>query len=282
MKLFLTIDLEDWYCAHDYNIPMQSWDGLESRVEEDVHKLLELLDRYQVRAIFFVLGYIAQRHPELVKEISAKGHIIASHSYSHTKLYEMDKEQFRSDLKRSLELLERLTGKKVKYFRSPSWTFDHRSEYLPEVLSEEGMLVDSSLQPFRTPLSGVKNGKTYPHYLTVHGGSGRILEFPVPVFQIGPLKIPFCGGLYFRALPFWLLVFCFKKTLKRRDCFLYIHPWEIDYGQPKLKVPLYIRFTHTYGIKGNERKLEKFFMKFKFNDPEEFGAGYEYLEHEKT
>lgn len=273
MSLFITIDLEDWYTAHDYAIPKSSWDSCESRVEKSTIELLDLLSRYRVKAIFFVLGYIANRHPDLIREISDRGHIIASHGYWHEKLYDLNEEEFKSDLRMSLQLLESITGKKVTYFRAPSWTYDKRSEYLHGVLSAEGILVDSSLQPFRTPLSGVANAPLAPYYPTLKAKDRRILEFPVPVYKLGPLIIPFCGGFYFRLMPYRYIDFMLKKLLEKRDCFIYIHPWEIDNEQPKPRAPLYIRFIHNFGIRGAKHKLEKLLMNYRFSDPNRFGVG---------
>lgn len=273
MRLFLTIDLEDWYNAHDYGIPTSSWDECESRVERNTIELLDLLSDYNVKAIFFVLGYIANRHPDLVREISNRGHVIASHGYWHEKLYEMDKDEFKLDLKMSLQLLENITGKKVKHYRAPSWTYDERSMYLHEVLHEEGILVDSSLQPFKTPLSGMANVTLEPHYLSTKGNKNKILEFPVPVCKLGPLLIPFSGGFYFRVMPFMFIERCLNKLLQKQDGFIYIHPWEIDRGQPRPRAPLYIKIIHNYGIKGAKRKLEKLLMNYRVSDPNRFGIG---------
>lgn len=273
MKLFMTIDLEDWYNAHDYAIPRDFWDTCESRIEKNTGRLLDILSKYQVKAVFFVLGYIAGRHPALVKEIAGRGHVIASHGYWHEKLYELTREELTLDLKRSLRQLEDITGKKIRFFRAPSWTYDKRSEYLHEVLMEEGILVDSSLQPFRTPLSGVGGAPLEPFYPKMNQKQSNVLEFPVPVCKLGPLRIPFCGGFYFRVLPYRFIHHCLKKTLKQRDCFVYIHPWEIDSKQPKPKAPLYIKLIHNYGIKSTERKLEKLLKNFTFSNPESFGVG---------
>ncbi len=273
MKLFMTIDLEDWYNAHDYAIPRESWDACESRIEKNTKRLLDILLKYQVKAIFFVLGYIAERHSALVKEIADRGHVIASHGYWHDKLYELTREELTLDLQMSLRQLENITGAKVRFFRAPSWTYDKRSEYLHEVLMEEGIQVDSSLQPFRTPLSGVGGAPLEPFYPRVNQKQSSVLEFPVPVCKLGPLRIPFCGGFYFRVLPYCFIHHCLKKTLKQRDCFVYIHPWEIDSEQPKQKAPLYIKLIHNYGIKGTERKLEKLLKNFTFSNPESFGVG---------
>jgi polysaccharide deacetylase family protein (PEP-CTERM system associated) len=249
------------------------WSSCESRVEKSTHELLDLLAKHNVKAIFFVLGYIAQRHPELVKEISTRGHIIASHGYWHRKLYEIDTNDFREELRMSLQLLENLTGKKVKYFRAPSWTYDERSKYLHEVLLEEGILVDSSLQPFKTPLSGVANASLKPYYSDPNLQGRKILEFPVPVLKIGLIKIPFCGGFYFRVMPYPFVKVCLRNLLKQRDGFVYIHPWEIDNLQPRPKAPLYIRFIHNYGIKNTKTKLDRLLMDFSFNDPNNYGFG---------
>ena len=273
MRLFMTIDLEDWYNAHDYAIPTDLWDSCESRVEKNTYELLDLLGKHEVKAIFFVLGYIANRHPKLIKEISARGHIIASHGYWHKKLYEMDQEAFREDLKMSLQLLEQLTGKRAKYFRAPSWTYDERSEYLHGVLIEEGIQVDSSLQPFKTPLSGVANAPLKPFYPVTDKQGQKILEFPVPVISYGSIKIPFCGGFYFRVMPYLGVKTCLKSLLKHRDAFMYIHPWELDSGQPKPRAPLYISLIHNYGIKSTKKKLEKLLTDFSFQDPNKYGFG---------
>jgi hypothetical protein len=117
------------------------------------------------------------------------------------------------------------------------------------------------------------NVTSEPHYLFLKGNKNKILEFPVPVCKIGPLLIPFCGGFYFRVMPLLCIKRCLNKTLQRQDSFIYIHPWEIDSGQPKLPAPLYIKIIHNIGIKGAKRKLEKMLMNYSFSDPNRFGIG---------
>ena len=271
MKLFMTIDLEDWYNTHDLNIPKESWDECQSRVEKSTRELLDLLSKHNVKAVFFVLGFIAKRHPELIKEISAKGHVIASHGFGHDKLYNLSKEELQIDLKMSIKILEEITNETVRYYRAPSWTYDKRTKYLHELLMEEGLSVDSSMQPFWTPLSGVANAPTKPYYPILNGKKSGVLEFPVPVYCIGFIRIPFCGGFYFRLMPYWLFDKCLKSTLEKHDCFVYIHPWEIDSEQPKPRVSWLVKFIHFYGIKKTKSKLEKLMKNYQFSDPEGFG-----------
>jgi len=273
MKLFMTIDLEDWYNAHDYAIPKEKWNSCESRAENTTRCLLELLSKYEVKAVFFVLGYIAERHPELVLEISAQGHKIGTHGYMHDKLYQMSREQLEQDIHRSIQLLKDITGKEIKHYRAPSWTFDQRTEYLHEILQKEGIQVDSSLQPFWTPLSGVAGAPSRIHYPVINHEKSKVLEFPAPVCEIGPLRFPFCGGLYLRMAPYWLIKKCLKRTLKKQDCFLYIHPWELDAKPPKHKASPFIKLIHNYGIRNMKNKLAKLFRDFEFCDPERFGVG---------
>lgn len=263
--------MEEWYHAHDYNLPRQDWNKLESRVEESTKDLLSILHKYDVKAVFFILGSVAESNPRFIKHIQDQGHVIACHGFWHEKLHQLTRDALKNDIHMTKNVLESITGEPVHFYRAPSWTFDHKTEYLKDILIEESFKVDSSLQPFRTPLSGVNGAKTGLHRLYSESDDRHLMEFPVPLCKLGPFKVPFSGGFYFRVLPISIVKFCLSKTLKNQDCFLYFHPWEFDVEQPRPKASWLIQFIHHYGIKRNMKKLEDILQNFKFSDPKMFG-----------
>lgn len=264
MKNALTIDLEDWYHTLDFNFPIETWNSYEDRVNVGASLLLDLLDKYNIKATFFILGYVAQNHVGLVKRICEKGHEIASHGTWHKLVYKQSKEEFREDVANSKKILEDITGKEVNIFRASSWSISEDTLWALEVLQKEGYKCDSSIQPFKTPLSGINNMPVKPFYPIIGEKKLDILEFPPTVLKMGGMKIPFCGGLYLRVMPYKFIEKAINIVNKERSGLVYVHPWEFDVKQPKLKVPPHIKFTHYYNIKNNHVKLERLLKNFEF------------------
>lgn len=260
----LTVDVEDWYHTQDLNIRADRWDSLEDRIERSTGAVLDLLSRHGARATFFVLGHVARRHAPLVREIASAGHEIGSHGEMHRLVYGQTRGQFREDLLASRRTLEDIAGREVRMYRAPSWSISPDSLWALEILEEEGFVCDSSLQPFRTPLSGIGGAPVFPYHPVIGGRRLGILEFPPTVLRLGRFRLPFAGGLYLRALPGWAVALGLGLVNRERPGMVYVHPWEFDPGQPRLKVPAVVRLTHYLNLARTEDKLGALLGKFRF------------------
>lgn len=264
MANILTVDLEDWYHTNGLNIPRQRWEQYESRIEASTGKLLEILDEYEVKATFFVLGCVAKRNPELIQDIHSRGHEIGSHGGWHQLVSNMSMEEFREDLRFSKNAIEEITGVSVKFYRAPSWSIAaHQYEAL-EILEDEGFLCDTSFQPFRTPLSGNAGSPTYPFRPVIRGKALNLVEFPSTVLEWGGIKLPFSGGFYLRFWPSWVSLHAMRLVTRGRPGMVYVHPWEMDSAMPRLKLPLHIRLIQYYKVGSMETKLRAMLKQFSF------------------
>jgi polysaccharide deacetylase family protein (PEP-CTERM system associated) len=260
----LTVDVEDWYMTSDFHFDVQTWDSYEDRVVGSTMQLLELFAHYRVQGTFFVLGCVAEKHPELVEEIVKRGHEVASHGGWHQMINKMSLEQFREDLLYSKRVLEEITGTAVKLFRAPSWSITPDRYDVLKILAEEGFSCDSSLQPFRTPLSGVAGAPVEPFVPVLREEELDLLEFPPTVLKMGGITLPFCGGFYLRSLPAPLLTWALQQVNRTRPGLIYVHPWEVDTEQPRLKCSPLIKFVHYYNLGSTKRKLEFLLEQFAF------------------
>ena len=269
----LTIDLEPWYVSEFLTkyLPEEK----DDQIEEAVRPILDLLDRYKTKATFFVLGIVAERHPEMVRQVYDKGHEIASHTYSHKTLYELGESRFEDEIKKSVTLLESITGEKPIGFRAPSFSINNTTKWAFEILREYGFKYDSSIFPIKTRLYGVPDAPLYPYRPSIDDVSqedsdGEIVEFPLSVFRFGG-NIPVAGGFYLRVLPLWFLRFAIARVNKTRPAVIYVHPWETYSKTPRLSgVPLLVRFVSYHGINSALRKLEGLLKEFEFKPLCEF------------
>lgn len=262
----LTIDVEDWFQVENLKSSIQNhWDDKELRVEANTDKLLDMLDRHGVKATFFVLGWIAERVPGLVKRISAEGHEIASHGCSHELIYDTDPQEFRDDLRRSKIMLEDLTGKAVIGYRAPSFSITDDALC---ALSELGFVYDSSYfevaKHDRYGKLSTPSKKSAEDCLSVYGN--RLFEIPMATVSVAGKHLPISGGGYFRLLPFAV----YRKLFARAEtelgnCVFYIHPWECDPGQPRVRdIKASYRFRHYVNLNRTEKKLDKLLDCFNF------------------
>lgn len=260
----LTIDVEDWYSTLDFNFPVEAWGGFEDRIEYSLKALTDVLGRNRVKATFFVLADIAKRHRALIRSLVDQGHEVGSHGTYHRLVYSQDEREFRSDLLYSKDTLEDITGRKVELFRAASWSISRKTLWALNVLEEEGFACDSSVQPFRTPLSGVSGAPLYPYNPVVNGERLNLVEFPPTVANLGRFVLPFAGGLYLRVFSLSLIKFFFREVNKTRAGMLYIHPWEVDTGQPRLSVRPFVKFSHYHNLDNNLEKFERLVTSFDF------------------
>jgi len=264
MKNVMSIDLEDWFCVYNLSrlIPYAEWDRCESRVEGNTMRLLDLFRKHKVEATFFVLGWVADRYPDLVKEIERGGHEIASHGYSHRLLTFMDPQEFRSDLLRSLEVLARTASQTVLGFRAPSFSLTSRTLWAVEILRQSGIRYDSSVFPVGFhPDYGMVDSDPRPHQL-----AEGLTELPMGVAEVFGRKVPCCGGGYFRLFPYALT----RRLMQRcnaqgRPVIFYLHPWELDPGQPRVRgLSWSTRFRHYNNLERTEERLERLLGDFPF------------------
>jgi len=254
-----TVDVEDYFqvSAFERHVSREQWGQFESRVVRNTHRMLALLSRHNVQATFFVLGWVAERHPQLVRDIHGSGHEIASHGYWHRMIYRQSPEEFRSDLRLSRDVLEGILGVRVAAYRAPSFSITKRSLWALEILVEEGFRVDSSIFPIHHDRYGIPGARTVIHERTTP--AGPIWEFPPAVARFGQFNVPVSGGGYFRFFPLsWTLRWLTRINRAGHERFVfYVHPWEIDPGQPRMRqASRRSRFRHYLNLARTERRLD--------------------------
>lgn len=260
----LTVDIEDWYQTNEFNFSSDCWGSYEDRIQIGTGEILEILNKHDVKATFFILGCIAEKHPEIVRKIASCGHEIGSHGCLHRKVDSLTPEEFREDVLLSKKVLEDITGTSCNYFRAPSWTINEKNLWTLEILETEGFICDSSMQPFKTPLSGSGRLPYEPFYPVINGKKLRLLEFPSTTIGLGKMRIPFSGGFYLRAMPYLFVNIALRKVNKERAGMVYVHPWELDTEQPRIESAAYKRFVHYYNLSETSRKLNRLLSDFSF------------------
>lgn len=261
----ITVDVEEWFHGHNYldKVPPELWDEQESRVEQGTSRCLDLLDRHQVKATFFILGWTAERHPGLVGLIRERGHEIGCHSYSHPVIFKMSREEFRADCQRALEVLDRCGSGPVHGFRAPSFSITPGVHDYLEVLQELGFSYDSSIFPVRHPRYGQPDSPRQPFRLGEDPGS--LIEVPMPTWRCLGQNVPFSGGGYLRLLP-WP-AFTTLRGLARRQgvpCITDLHPWELDDYKPSVGLDAATAVRSTGGQDTMPAKLERILARGRF------------------
>lgn len=266
MKMLLSVDVEDWFQVDNLKqaISRNSWNDRVSRVEGNVDIILELLNEHDSKATFFILGWIAERFPNVVKKIYNQGHEIACHGFNHELVYSISPENFRSDIKKTKDILENIIGNRIIGYRAPNFSI---TDWAIDILISEGFNYDSSL------------------FLTVaHNRYGKLKEYAIPsnqVFELkngfyqvmlsninyGGINIPWSGGFYFRFIPYRIFKTGIDKILKEKGMYIfYIHPWEFDSTQPKIRnISLQYKFRHYTNLKSTKQKFGKLLSDYKFN-----------------
>ena len=262
---YFTVDVEEYFqvSAFEGVVPRAKWDNLESRVSWGVTRLLDLLERHNARGTFFVLGWVAERHPQIVRAIVDANHEIASHGWDHKRVTDQTPDQFRESVRPSKQLLEDLCGVPVVGFRAPSFSIVQGREWALDILLEEGYLYDSSLFPVRRAGYGYAGGGRDPYWLMRPGG--RLRELPPATLRTMGYNLPAGGGAYLRIFPYSLVREALADSERRGvPATLYVHPWELDAAQPRLSVPLGARFRHYTGLHRTGPRLERLLSEFQF------------------
>ena len=259
----MSVDLEDYYC----DLPFSEWPKYESRIIKNTEMILDLFEKYDVKATFFVLGYIAEKFPDMIKKISELGHEISSHGYAHIDLRKVTRKQFEDDFFKSITILEQITGKKVEGFRAPFFSINKNNYWVFEILSKH-ISYDSSIFPVKTPLYGIPNAPRFIYKPSLsdiiqEDNQGKLVEIPMATHRI-PLigNIPIAGGFYLRFLPYWYMKLGIKSMNKHGNpAMFYIHPKDLDAKMPKINE---YGWYYYYNLKSAARKFENLLKDFKF------------------
>ena len=258
----LTIDFEDWY--QGLEIPHTDWDGYEDRIEQAGDKLLSILDEADVKATFFILGYVAEKHPQIVRKIEQAGHEIGTHGYSHTLIYRQSPELYDSEMTRAVGFLQDLTGKPVLGHRAPFFSITKDSLWALETLGRLGIRYDSSIFPVHNYRYGIADAPRFPYEIQQNGFT--FTEFPISTLKLGSMTVPIAGGAYFRIYPYHLTRQFLKAANRGGKPFtFYLHPWELDPDHPRVEMPRRVaRLTHYFNLGATERRFRKLLRDFKF------------------
>lgn len=254
----ITVDVEEWFHGHNYldKVPPETWDDQELRVEKGMSLCLDLLDRYQVKATFFVLGWTAERHPEVVREIARRGHEIGCHSYAHPEVFNLTEDQFRADCHRALAALADAGVKTPAGYRAPSFSITPSVHGYLNVLRECGFRYDCSIFPIQHPRYGQPDSPRRPFALEGEGAPFTVV--PMPTWRFLGRNVPFSGGGYLRILPWPIFRFLRSRARKQGNpCLVYMHPWEMDDFKPSVGQSAAISLRSQGGQSTMPVKIEK-------------------------
>ena len=267
----LSVDVEDWFhvSLFRHHIKRSQWNELENTVVSNVCRILELFSEHGARATFFILGWVAERYPEIVIAIQEQGHEIASHGYGHKVIYEQSPDEFFEDVQRSIDILEGITGEKVKGYRAPSYSITRESLWAWETLADLGLQYDSSVFPIKHDLYGIADAPRFPFNVYV-SGKGKLIEFPISTIQIFGKNVPMAGGGYLRLYPYWFFKYGIEKiNAENKPAVIYFHPWELDPQLPRIDVGSMKRIRHYGNLALMEDRIVNLLKTFRFGTVDE-------------
>jgi len=264
----MSVDVEDYFMVEAFagSVSRSSWPQWSSRVVANTERVLDLFDRYQVKATFFFVGWIADKFPHLVRDVHARGHELACHSYWHRTVYSLTPQEFRSDTRDAVRAIEDAAGVMVRGYRAPSWSITRNCMWALDILAEEGFLYDSSIYPIIHDLYGVPGGQRFPHDLKCKNGM-PLKEYPPTTVRLFGQNFPAAGGGYLRILPLAYTRWVFRQfeDSYRERVVVYFHPWEIDPAQPRIHDKLKSRLRHYSGLNKTMSKLEFLLSRYRFD-----------------
>lgn len=261
----MTIDVEDYFqvSAFEHLVTKSSWDSMPLRVATNTSRLLDLFSSKGVKATFFVLGWVAQKYPELMRRMVAEGHEVASHGMLHERAFEQTPEQFKADVGQAKALLEDITGQAVIGYRAPSFSFTRNNDWVYGILSELGYIYSSSVYPVVHDHYGIPDAPRHK-YATTAG----VDEIPLSTIPLMGRNMPVSGGGYFRLYPYWLtrLAVSYLQRHDQPNYIFYLHPWEIDPAQPRMdNISAKTRFRHYLNLKRVEHRLSRLLDEFQWD-----------------
>jgi polysaccharide deacetylase family protein (PEP-CTERM system associated) len=266
----MTVDVEEYFqvAAFERQVRRGDWERYPARVVGNTSRVLDLFAEHDVRATFFVLGWIAERHPELIQRMVLDGHEVASHGYDHTRATELDRDAFRQDVIRTKGILEDATGRPIRGYRAPSYSIGERNLWALDVLHEAGHAYSSSIYPIRHDLYGMPGAPRFAFRPRVDS----ILELPVTTVEVAGRKLPAGGGGYFRLLPYSAYCWALRRvnSRDRQPGIFYFHPWEVDPQQPRMAgASLRSRFRHYVNLDTMEVRLRRLVSEFQWGRMDE-------------
>jgi polysaccharide deacetylase family protein (PEP-CTERM system associated) len=262
-----SVDVEDYFqvASFENTVSRRDWDLLESRVESNTRRLLELLASFSVKGTFFTLGWVAERAPDLVGEIHDAGHEVAIHGYDHRSITSLSPDEFRADIRRAKRLVEDAAGAEVTGYRAPNYSLVHETLWAADILLEEGFRYDSSVFPIVHDRYGIHDAPRFPWPICRRDGA-TLIEFPISTVRLMGLNLPFVGGGYLRHFPMPFVRWGMRRInhVEGEPTVVYVHPWEIDPEQPRLPAPRLTRLRHYRNLEKTERRLGELCREFQF------------------
>jgi polysaccharide deacetylase family protein (PEP-CTERM system associated) len=269
----ISVDVEDYFHAEAFSTIVDSadWGNRISRVERNTVKILELLARLEIHGTFFVLGWVAQQYPGLVRQIATAGHELASHSYWHRQIFRLEPGEFRADTQRAKDVIEQITGQPIYGYRAPTFSIVESTLWALDILAELGFQYDSSIFPIRHDRYGIPHAPRFPFRVTTPAGT--IVEYPIATFRVwGKWNMPVGGGGYLRLYPEWYTRLGLRRAEREQlPVISYIHPWELDPHQPDLRPPFTTRIRHYTNLAKTEKRLEAMLRNGNFTSFRESG-----------
>lgn len=274
----LTIDVEDYFHVHAFAgvVSPGDWDSYPLRVERSTMRIVELIAKRGVRATFFILGWVAERCPNLVRQIHREGHEIGCHGYAHRVIYSGDHREFRTDVRHAKQVIEDTVGARVKSYRAPSYSITSETLWALEILGEEGFEYDSSIFPIVHDNYGIPGAARFPHTQTLKCGK-ELKEFPPSTIRLCGINLPVAGGGYLRLLPYQITAWAIRRInqVEGQPAMVYLHPWELDVDQPRIPASWLSRFRHYQNISTTENKCAKLLEEFAWAPMEELWSAKE-------
>jgi polysaccharide deacetylase family protein (PEP-CTERM system associated) len=267
IRHIISVDVEDYFQVEAFanTVSRSSWDTYPSRVVENTRRVLDLFDEFGAEGTFFIVGWVAERFPSLVREVHARGHEVACHSYWHRTVYSLTPEEFREDTRRARDVIEQASGARVLGYRAPSWSITKQSLWALDILAEEGFRYDSSIYPIRHDIYGVPSAQRFA-YTHACGNGLTLREFPPATVRFGGMNFPAAGGGYLRIFPFSYTRWVFQHIVKKyqQPVVVYFHPWELDPNQPRLRDRWRSRFRHYTNLERMEGRIKGLLGEYRF------------------
>lgn len=278
----MSVDVEDYFQVEAFagSISRESWDQWPSRVVNNTRRILELFARYQIRATFFFLGWVAKRFPELVREVHAAGHELACHSFWHRPVYSLTAEEFRQDTRAAVNALQQAADARILGYRAPTWSITKQCPWALDILAQEGFAYDSSIYPIRHDLHGTPDGHRFAYRHSCANGRS-LIEFPPTTVRVAGMNFPAAGGGYLRIFPLSYTNWAFRHIeADGQPVVVYLHPWELDPGQPQIQEKLRSRLRHYTNLHRTEGRLGSLLERHRFHSFSD-ALGIEVLRMEK-